>query len=81
MQTEREGWTFILLSHPKKDPMRLNNQPAPQQFLHLAGEDDKNAVVFTMVGRDDNVRMAFFMYGSWDFGDPETFFLRDTLNG
>ena len=76
-ELESEGWIFILLSHPEKEPIHLTNQPAPRGFVHLAMDGSKQAVIFTMIGKRDSEKVAFYVYGSWDFGDEATFFMRD----
>ncbi len=76
-EAKSEGWIFILLSHPEKVPMKLLKQPVPKPFVHIAVEGGKKAIVFTMIGKDDKGKVAFYVYGSWNFGDPETFFKRD----
>ena len=88
-----DGWTYVLLSHPEMEPMTLLDQIEPREFLHLSLSEGKEAervddepeervfkykVPFTMVGKDENRLLAFYIYGSWDFGDVKTFFLRNT---
>lgn len=70
-------WIYVLLSHPDKPPMKLDDKPEPKQFVHLGIEGQEKAVVFTLIGKHDNGKVAYYVYGSWDFGDPDTFFKRD----
>jgi hypothetical protein len=70
-------WIFVLLSHPEKAPMKITSSLGPEKFVHMAIEDKDEAVVFTLIGKDEPGHVAFYVYGSWEFGDPDTFFKRD----
>ena len=64
------GWTFVVLNGPG-NTMRLEEQPEPREFLHFhrAEEPDADAIVYTLVGKDDERSEAYYLKGHWGFGD------------
>jgi hypothetical protein len=51
--------------------MRLPEQPAPKDFLHFhrAEDPDADAIIYTLIGRDDERKEAYYMRGRWGFGE------------
>jgi len=69
-----EGWTFIFITNPETPPMRLTDQPRPNKFCHFhrAEEPDADPIVFTLFGREDEEKMAYYVKGAWQFNKPDT---------
>jgi hypothetical protein len=64
-----EGWLYILMLGPDVDTMRMVDQPSPNDHLyfHRAGSPDEPPISWTLFGKDEDHKEAYFVRGLWKF--------------